>query len=78
MKKAYDALNRESCLDILVVYSAGTQMEGLIRRYWGGLTMVAWVGLYYVAPFKGYKGVTQGNLLSPTIFNMVVNAVIHN
>ena len=27
--------------------------------------------------FKGYSGVTQGNPLSPTAFNVVVDAVIH-
>ena len=27
---------------------------------------------------KGRKGVTQGNPLSPTIFNVVVDAVVHH
>ena len=30
----------------------------------------------YGAPFKGSRGVAQGYLLSPTRFNMVVDAVI--
>ena len=38
--------------------------------------MVAHVGGYYGAPFKGSRGVTQGKPLSPTIFNMVADAVI--
>ena len=32
----------------------------------------------YSPPFKGYQWVTQGNTLSPNIFNMVVNSVISN
>ena len=40
--------------------------------------MVARVGRYYGTPFKGPQGVTQGGPLSPTIFNMVVDAVINN
>ena len=40
--------------------------------------MVERVGGYYGADFKGDKGVTQGNSLSPTIFNVVVNAVVRH
>ena len=40
--------------------------------------MVAQAGRYYGSPFTCYRGVTQGNLLYPTIFNMVVDAVIRH
>ena len=33
---------------------------------------------YFRRPFKGYQCVTQGNPLSPTIFNVVVDAVIRH
>ena len=33
---------------------------------------------YYGAPFKGYRGVTKGGALSPTIFNLVVYAVVQH
>ena len=38
--------------------------------------MVARAGYCYYAPFKGHQGVNQGGPLSPTIFNMVLDAVI--
>ena len=38
--------------------------------------MVTRAGGYYGAAFKGERGVTQGDLLSPTIFNVVVDAVV--
>ena len=38
--------------------------------------MAARAGGYYGAAFKGERGVTQGDLLSPTIFNVVVDAVV--
>ena len=38
--------------------------------------MVARAGGYYGDAFKGAWGVTQGDPLSPTIFNMVVDAVV--
>ena len=38
--------------------------------------MVVNTGRYFQRPFKGYQGVTQGDPMYPTIFNVVVNAVI--
>ena len=40
--------------------------------------MVAPVGGYYGTDFKGTRVVTQGNPLSPTIFNVVVDAVVRH
>ena len=40
--------------------------------------MVARVGLYYGAPFTGYREDMQCNPLSPTIFNMAVDMVIRH
>ena len=38
--------------------------------------MVELSGGYFGTPFKGYCGVTQGDSLSPTIFNVVGYAVL--
>ena len=40
--------------------------------------MVARAGGYYGTGFKGGRGVTQGDPLSPTIFNVVVDAVVRH
>ena len=40
--------------------------------------MVARAGGYYGEYFKGDQGVTQGDPLSPTIFNVVVDAVVRH
>ena len=40
--------------------------------------MVAKTGGYFNPPFNGYRGVTQGDPLSPMIFNVVVGAVTRN
>ena len=45
----------------------------LLRTYWDWLTMVARID---GTAFKGFRGMTQGDLLSPTILNMVVDAVV--
>ena len=38
--------------------------------------MVAQEGGYYESPFRGKRGATQGDPLSPNIFNVVVDAVV--
>ena len=40
--------------------------------------MVAWAGCYYGTAFQGARGVMQGYPLFPTIFNVVVDAVVRN
>ena len=40
--------------------------------------MVTRAGGYYGDAFKGAWGVTQGDPLSPTILNVVVDAVVHH
>ena len=40
--------------------------------------MVARAGGYYRMAFKGELGVTQGDPLSPTIFNVVVDALVRH
>ena len=40
--------------------------------------MVARVGGYYGVEFQVSRGVTQGGPLSPTIFDLVVNVVVHH
>ena len=39
---------------------------------------MARAGGYYGEAFKGARGVTQGDLLSPTICNVVVDAVVRH
>ena len=78
LTKAYDALYRYMSLDILEGYGVGPQARRLLRAYWGKSTMVAQAGGYCGTVFKGARGVTQGDPLSPTIFNVVVDAVVRH
>ena len=76
LHKAYGALDRSKWLEILEGYSVGTQAHRILQTYWRRLTMVARAGGYYGTAFWEECGVTQGDLLSPTIFNVVVDAVV--
>ena len=78
LTKAYDALDRSRILEILEGFGVGPRARRLLRAYWGKSTMVARAGGYYGDGFKGVRGVTQGDPLSPTIFNVVVDAVVRH
>ena len=78
LTKAYDALDRSRCLEILEGYDVGPNARRLLTTYWRRLTMVARAAGYYGTAFGGERGVTQGDPLSPTIFNVVVDAVVRH
>ena len=78
LHKAYDALDRYRYLEILEGSGVGPQSCRLLQKYWRRLTMVARAGGYYRAAFQGACGVTQGDPLSPTIFNVVVGTVVRH
>ena len=78
LTKAYDALDRSRSLEILKEYGVGGRVQKLLMEYWERMTMVARAGSYYRKGFKGGMGVTQGDPLSPTIFNVVVDAVVRH
>ena len=58
LQKAYDALDWESCLGIIVVYRVDPMMLRILRAYWVQLAMVARYEGYYIPPFKQYLRVT--------------------
>ena len=78
LTKAYDALDRSRSLEILEVYGVGQRVRRVLQSYWRKSTVVARAGGYYGSGFKGERGVTQVKPLSPTIFNVVVDAVVRH
>ena len=78
LTKAYDALDRSRTLEILKGYGVGDRVRRFLAVYWERTTMVARAGSYYGKGFKGDRGVTQGDPLSPTIFNVVVDVVVRH
>ena len=78
LHKAYDALDKSRGLEILEGYGVGPKDRRLLPSYWHRLTMVARAGGYYGTAFGGERGVTQGDPLSPTSFNVVVDAVVRH
>ena len=75
LKKAFDAMDRERCLEILRGYGVGPNMLRLINQFWSSAVMVCRASGNYGIAFKAGRGVTQGGPLSATLFNIVVDCV---
>ena len=65
LHKAYDALDRSRCLEILEGYSIGLQARKLLKKYWYRLAMVARAGGYYGTAFRGTAGRPASRLSPP-------------
>ena len=76
LKKAYDAMDRERCLEILVGYGVGPNILRLIMHFWDNAVLVCRASGRYGTPFKADRGVTQGGPLSPKLFNIMVDAIV--
>ena len=75
LRKAYDTLDWEHCMETMVGYSTRPRMNRYIHIYWDHFLMIDWSVKYYGGPFQGLCGATQGDPLSPTILNIMVDAV---
>ena len=51
-------------------------MRRLIERFWDQARLVCRAQGNYGTPFRARRGVTQGGPLSPTLFNLLVDAVV--
>ena len=76
LTKAYDALDRSRCLEILEGYGVGPNNRRLLTTHWRRQTMVARAAGYYGTAFEGDRDVTQGDPMSLTIFNVVADALV--
>ena len=76
LKKAYDTLDRPSTIRILRGYGVGDALIRIIENIWNGDTMVPKQAGYFGTPFRAKRGVRQGDILSPMIFNLLVDAII--
>jgi hypothetical protein len=76
LRKAYDAMDRERCLQIMEAYGVGPNMLRLIEFFWENAELVCRANGRFGEPFKAHRGVTQGGPVSPKIFNIMVDAIV--
>jgi hypothetical protein len=76
LAKAYDTLDRGRTIEILAGYGVGKRTLRLLTNFWDSLIVLERQGGYHSSAFTAGRGVTQGDILSPTIFNVVCDAII--
>jgi len=79
VSKAYDALDRDRTITILEDYGVGPNIICILHNFWTQHTIVPRQRGFHGKPFPAERGMTEGNILvSPTIFNIVIDAIIHS
>jgi hypothetical protein len=78
LRKAYGSVDRDRTLAVLKGYGVGDRMLRLFHRFWDAQVIVARQGGFYGEPFKATRGVTQGDPASPTLFNVLVDAIVRH
>jgi hypothetical protein len=79
LKKAYDTLDRTQVLRILKEYGVGEKLLRIISTIWANDTMVPRQSGYFGRAFRrAHRGVRQGDIMSPVIFNVMVDAVVRH
>lgn len=76
LTKAYDTLDRDRTLSILEAYGVGPHILCIIKAVWDKELLVPKSGGYFGTPFPAWRGVRQGDIISPIIFNIIVDAVV--
>jgi len=57
-KKAYDAMDRERCIELLKRYGVGPRILVMITFFWDHAMMACQANRNYGEPFQGFRGVT--------------------
>jgi hypothetical protein len=73
--KAYDTLDIGRTLEILEGYCVGQRIIIILTNFDARQLAVARQAGYHNSPFEVNRGVTQGEIPSPTIFNVICDAV---
>ena len=78
LSKDYDTVDRGRLLTTLEGYGAGPRMCRILEVFWDQQEVVTHQNGYHVPHFKENWGTTQGGLISPTLFNLIVNNTVKN
>ena len=76
LRKAYDSIDRERVLDLLRHYGMGPRLCAYIETVWEHLVFVLHQSQFYSDKVNVNRGCTQGDIDSPPIFNIIIDAIL--
>ena len=76
LRKAFDAMDRSRCVEIMEDAGVGPQAIRLINTFLKKEVLVCRAAGFYGRTVKSSRGVTQGGPLSPTIFNLLMDVIV--
>ena len=78
LKKSYDSVYRQRLINFLRKYGFGPNTLSILNDFWKKQKAVVKQGLYFGKTFSPSRGVTQGDIISPMIFNIIVDRVVRD
>ena len=63
-------------MDILRDAGVGPKTIRILKAFWDKAELACRASGYYGRVFKAWRGVTRGAPLSPTIFNLLMDAIV--
>ena len=76
LKKAYDSIDRDRVIHIMKRYGVGPNICRYVQNVWTNQSFLLRQSGFYSDPFQVERGCTQGDIDSPIIFNIIVDAVL--
>ena len=76
LSKAYDSIDRNKIVQLLKKYKMGPRLLAYVKKVWEDQHFVLRQAQFYSDPVSINQGVTQGDIDSPIIFNIIVDAVL--
>ena len=78
LRKTYDTVDQDCILITLEGYGAGPQLCGLLETFWGCHKVVLVHNCFHGPTLPATRGTTKVGLVSPMLFNAVVDNVIRS
>ena len=78
VKKAYDTIDRQRTINMLGKYGLGERTCKLIKNMWEEDIIIPKQQMFYGKSFNAERGVKQGDIMSPTIFNIIIDSIVRD